>query len=82
MNRSTPFRIVVAVASTCITLALFASVASLADDRHDQASTQSASLLSTAPHEVRKLLRAHPPRGGLDSFAAMSAPRLAERNCG
>ena len=53
MNRSTPARIVAAFASTCITLALFAGVASLADGPHDQAFAQSASLPTPAPHEVR-----------------------------
>lgn len=53
MNRSTPVRIVAAFASACITLALFAGVASLADEPHDHASTQIASLLTAAAHESR-----------------------------
>ena len=53
MNRSTPARIVAALASTCITFALFAGVASLGDAPHEQASTPIASLPITAAHEVR-----------------------------
>jgi hypothetical protein len=65
MNFSTPFRIVVAFASACITLILFAGVASLADEPHDRAETHLASLPTAAVPKgplVRKLARASSPK--------------------